>query len=211
MRRADRGGHFGALLALLLATSARALPPDLRDRLSQLPASVQQTLLAHDAQWRAMTPAQQQALRQRLAAWHALPPAQRRERREDWQAWQALPAAERLQVHAAAIAFAADPLPGQQALRAEFAQLDASERRGWRLGPALGSGFAMLQPLLLQVPEGERLPLLAALRTLTPTQRSDLGVLAQRTPPEQRDALRRALLSTADGNRASWLQSELAR
>jgi hypothetical protein len=158
-----------------------------------------------------MTPAQQQALQQRLAAWHALPPAQRRERRETFQAWQALPAAERLQVRAAAIAFAAQPLAAQQALRAEFAQLDTSERRGWRLGPALGSGFTMLQPLLLQVPEGERLPLLAALRTLTPLERVDLGVLAQRTPPLQRDALRRALLSTAQVNRAGWLQSELAR
>lgn len=201
----------GVLLAALLATSAHALPPDLRDRMPQLPAGMQRTLLARDAQWQAMTPAQQQALRQRLAAWHALPPSQRRERRETWQAWQALPAADRLQVRAAALAFAAKSPPEQQALRAEFAQLDASERRGWRLGPGLGSAFATLQPLLLQVPDIERLPLLAALRTLTPAQRSDLGVLAQRTPPLQRDALRRALLSTAQVNRAGWLQSELAR
>jgi hypothetical protein len=210
MRRADRA-VLVVLLALLLATSARALPPELRDRLTQLPAAVQHTLLARDAKWQAMTPVQRQALQQRLAAWHALPPAQRRERREAWQAWQALPAADRLQVRAAAIAFAARPVPEQQALRAEFAQLDASERRGWRLGPGLGSAFATLQPLLLQVPDAERLPLLAALRTLTPAQRADLGVLAQRTPPLQRDALRRALLSTAQVNRGGWLQSELAR
>ena len=63
----------------------------------------------------------------------------------------------------------------------------------------------------MQVPDAERLPLLAALRTLTPAQRADLGVLAQRTPPPQRDALRRALLSTAQVNRGGWLQSELAR
>lgn len=199
------------LLALLLATSARALPPELRDRLPQLPADVQHTLLARDARWQAMSPAQQQALQQRMAAWHALPPSRRGARRETWQAWQALPAADRLQVRAAAIAFAAKPAAEQQALRAEFAQLDASERRGWRLGPGLGSAFVTLQPLLLQVPDAERLPLLAALRTLTPAQRGDLGVLAQRTPPLQRDALRRALLSTAQVNRAAWLQSELAR
>jgi len=208
--RAERAG-LAVLLALLLATTARALPPELRERLPQLPAAMQHTLLARDAQWQAMTPAQQRALQQRLAAWHALPPSQRRERREVWQAWRALPAADRLQVRAAAIAFAARPLPEQQALRAEFAQLDASERRGWRLGPALGSAFVALQPLLLQVPEAERLPLLDALRALTPAQRSDLGVLAQRTPPLQRDALRRALLSTAQVNRDGWLQSELAR
>jgi hypothetical protein len=210
MRRTDRGG-FVVLLALLLATTARALPPELRERLPQLPAAVQRTLLAHEAQWRAMTPAQQQAFQQRLAAWHALPPAQRREQRAIWQAWQALPAADRVQVRATAIAFAAKPLPEQQALRMEFAQLDGSERRGWRLGPDLGSTFVMLQPLLLQVPEAERQPLLDALRALTPAQRSDLGVLAQRTPPLQRDALRRALLSTAQVNRGGWLQSELAR
>lgn len=199
------------LLALLLATTARALPPELRERLPQLPAATQHMLLARDAQWQAMTPAQQQALQKRLDAWHALPPSQRRERRDIWQAWQALPPADRLQVRAAAIAFAARPLPEQHALRAEFAQLDASERRGWRLGPALGSAFVTLQPLLLQVPEAERLPLLDALRSLTPAQRNDLGVLAQRTPPLQRDALRRALLSTAQVNRGGWLQSELAR
>src|SRR4249919_72670 len=120
MRRTDRGG-FVVLLALLLATSARALPPELRERLPQLPADVQHTLLAREAQWTAMTPAQRQALQQRLVALHALPPAQRRERRETWQAWQALPAADRLQVRAAALAFAAKPPPEQQALRAEFA------------------------------------------------------------------------------------------
>lgn len=208
--RTDRRVAAG-VLALLLATTARALPPELRERLSQLPAAVQQTLLARDAQWQAMTPAQQKAVRQRLATWHGLPPSQRREQRDAWQTWQALPAADRMQVRAAAIAFAARPLPEQQALRAEFAQLDTSERRGWRLGPELGSAFAPLQPLLLQVPAAERLPLLAALRALTPAQRGDLGVLAQRTPPPQRDALRRALLSTAQVNRAGWLQSELAR
>ncbi len=196
---------------LLVAASALALPPSLRDRLPGLPAATQQMLLARDAQWRAMTPAQQQAFRQRLEAWDALPLAVRRERRESWLAWRALPADQRGQVRAAAMAF--DALDGaqQQALRAQFAQEDASQRRGWLLGPALGASFAALQPLLMQVPAVERKPLLDALRTLTPSERIDLGVLAQRTPPQQRDALRRALLSTADGNRAAWLQSELAR
>src|SRR6476619_3649788 len=108
VRRADRGGMV-VLLALLLATTARALPPELRERLPQLPAATQHTLLARDAQYQAMTPAQQQALQKRLDAWHALPPSQRRERRDIWQAWQALPPADRLQVRAAAIAFAARP------------------------------------------------------------------------------------------------------
>jgi hypothetical protein len=46
---------------------------------------------------------------------------------------------------------------------------------------------------------------------MTPTERADLAVLAQRTPPQQRDALRRGLLSTSDANRAVWLQAQLER
>jgi hypothetical protein len=209
VRRADAAGLGLALL--LAAAAATALPPALRDRLPQLPAATQRMLLARDAQWQAMTPAQQQAFRQRLAAWDALPTSVRRERRESWLAWNALPADQRVQVRAAALAFAALDVAQQQALRAQFAQQDATQRHGWLLGPALGADFAALQPLLMQVPAIERKPLLDALRALTPSERIDLGMLAQRTPPQQRDALRRALLSTADGNRASWLQSELAR
>lgn len=209
MRRAD-AARLGLAL-LLVAASALALPPSLRDRFAGLPAATQRMLLARDAQWHAMTPVQQQAFRQRLRAWDALPLAIRRERREAWLAWRALPADQRVQVRAAAMAFASLDGTQQQALRAQFAQEDASQRRGWLLGPALGASFVALQPLLMQVPADEREPLLAALRNLTPSERADLGVLAQRTPPQQRDALRRALLSTADGNRAGWLQSELAR
>jgi hypothetical protein len=54
-------------------------------------------------------------------------------------------------------------------------------------------------------------PLLAALHAMTPTERADLAVLAQRTPPQRRDALRRGLLSTSDANRAAWLQAQLER
>jgi hypothetical protein len=199
------------LALLLVAASALALPPSLRDRLPQWPAATQRMLLSRDAQWHAWTPAQQQAFRGRLQAWDALPMAVRRDRREAWMAWRALPADQRVQVRAAAMAFAALDAGQQEALRMEFAQEDASQRRGWLLGPALGASFLALQPLLMQVPASERKPLIDALRALTPSERIDLGVLAQRTPPQQREALRRALLSTADVNRAAWLQSELAR
>lgn len=112
---------------------------------------------------------------------------------------------------AAARAVAALPAAEQQALRAGFAALDASERHDWLLGPALGAGMVALHPLLLQVPAVERAPLLATLRAMSPAEREGLGMLAQRTAPQDRDALRRALLSTSQTNRASWLQSQLDR
>jgi hypothetical protein len=109
------------------------------------------------------------------------------------------------------MAFAALDGAQQQALRAQFAQEDASQRRGWFLGPALGASFAALQPLLMQVPADERAPLLATLRAMDTGQRDALGVLAQRTAPAQRDALRRELISTSAANRDRWLDTRLAR
>ena len=94
----------------------------------------------------------------------------------------------------------------QARLRADFAALDAMERRGWLLGPALGADFFALQPLLGFVPEDEREPLLAALRALAPEQRALLGEMARRTPPAGREALRRELLATAPASRSAWLE-----
>jgi hypothetical protein len=68
-----------------------------------------------------------------------------------------------------------------------------------------------LQPLLMQVPVAEREALLAALHELSPLQLDDLATLAQRTPPQERDALRRELLTTSRANRAAWLQERLHR
>ena len=199
---------LGVALALVVPALA-AMPPQLESRLPQLPAALQHELRMHDAIWTAMTPSQQNELRRRMALWDALPESMRRDRRERWQAWRVLPPDQRLQVQAAAIAFASLPSERQQALRMAFAQRDAGERHGWLLGPALGADFTALQPLLLQVPLAQREPLLATLRDMTPTQRADLAVLAQRTPPPQRDALRLALISTSAANRAGWLQARL--
>ena len=49
------------------------------------------------------------------------------------------------------------------------------------------------------------------LRVMTTEERADLAVLAYRTPPQERDALRRALLETTDDNRAAWLRLRLAQ
>lgn len=73
----------------------------------------------------------------------------------------------------------------------------------------LGSDYMRLQPLLAQVPAAQRAPLLALLRTLSAAERNALAMLAQRTAPQQRDALRRGLLATPAADRAAWLQRRL--
>lgn len=211
MRRVERGGAVAVLLAAAVATAVAALPPTWQAQLSKLPPPLQQQVRAREATLQALAPAQREALRQRLVAWDALPLAQRRELRERWQAWQVLPAQQQWQLRAAAMAFAALPPEQQQVLRARFAQLGGSERRGWRLGPTLGADYARLQPLLMQVPAAQREPLLGVLRAMTPAELDDLATLAQRTPPPQRDALRRDLVSTSAANRAAWLRLRLDR
>ena len=211
MARVERWIGLVLPVALLLAARVAALPPALQARMDHLPAPLQQELRTRDALWNAMSPAQQQALRARIAAWDALPEAERRRQRDRWQAWQQMPATQRAQLQAAAQAFATLPAESQQALRAQFAALDATTQHGWLLGPTLGNDYGALQPLLLQVPDAQREPLLRILQSMSSTERADLGRLAQRTPPQQRDALRRALLSTSAINRAAWLQSELER
>lgn len=214
MRRVDLVALVLAGVAALAAPASaqvQALPDALRAHAAALPPGEREALLRRQATLGAMSPAQRAAFERRLAQWHALPLAARRERRERWQAWQALPAGERARAWQAQAAFAALPVQEQLALRARYAQLDDTERRGWLLGAALGSDWARLQPLLQQVPPAQRTPLLSALRAMTPQQRADLGVLAQRTPPQGRDALRRALLAQPAASRGAWLVLQLER
>lgn len=157
----------------------------------------------------AEAPTRPGTLQQRVAEWDALPSAERGARRERWQAWQHLPEAQRAAVLDAAARFSALPPEEQQALRMRFAQLPAGDRRGWLLGPRLGLAWPRLQPLLMQVPADEREPLLATLHELSPLQLDDLATLAQRTPPQERDALRRGLLAAAHADRTAWLQERL--
>jgi phosphoglycolate phosphatase-like HAD superfamily hydrolase len=210
MRRADRVLACALpLLLLAIAAKVMALPPTLERLLPTLPPAQREEILMRDASWRALTPAQQQALQQRMARWHALPAAVQAERREQWQAWRGLPREQRARLDSAATAFAALSESERRLLHERYAALDRSEQRGWRLGPALGADYMHLQPLLAQVPAAQREPLLALLRTMTPAERNDLAVLAQRVPPQQRDALRRGLLATNAGNRTAWLQLRL--
>jgi hypothetical protein len=159
----------------------------------------------------AMSPEQRVRFGQRLAAWKALPLAERDDRRARYQAWLQLEETERLRLRAVAAEIAAFPPQRRQALRAQFDALDASQRRGWRLGPTLGADYEKLQPLLAYVQPAQRLPLLASLRAMSAGQRADLAVLAQRTPPQDRQALRVELLSQPGAQLDAWLQRKLAR
>jgi hypothetical protein len=143
----------------------------------------------------ALSPAQRAQLDARVAADAALPPMARGALRERWDAWQRLPAAERSAVRAALIAFAALPADARQAQRDAFAEQPGDLQHGWLLGPALGAAWPRLEPLLQQVPAGERERLLERLRAMDPAALDALAVLAQRTPPQAREALRQRLVS----------------
>ena len=106
---------------------------------------------------------------------------------------------------------AALPPEHQAALRTQFGMLDAMQRQGWRLGPDLGADWPRLQPLFAYVPPAEREGLLSVLRRLDAEQRDDLAALAQRLPPQDRDAFRRELLAVPDGRRRAWLQQRRER
>jgi hypothetical protein len=201
----------GFALAMILSTgvAAQSLPPGLLEKAQALPAPTGAELRRHAAVLAAMTPTQRAAFDKRVAQWDAQVPAAQRERREAWQAWRALPDVERQRLRAAARAFSALPPDQQQTLRAQYEALDGSERRGWLLGPVLGADYPKLHALVAQVPPTQRDALLEALRGLSPEGRADLAVLAQRTPPQARDALRTELLAQPAPRRDAWLRDRL--
>lgn len=195
--------------ALAAGGTAAALSPQQQAMLEKLPVAQRVELEQRQAQWRALSAVEQAVFGQRQLRWQGLPEPVRRERRERWQAWRALPESERTQLRSAAAAWTALPADQRQALRARFDALDGRERHGWLLGPVLGAEYARLSPLFAFVEADERQRLLDALRSMTPAERNDLAVLAQRTPPEAREALRRELLSTAAPQRSEWLRQRL--
>ena len=219
MRRADpavrRVLHASlARLVALAAAGAAATPAvldDFREVLPQLQPEGRAQLLERATQWQGLTAAQREAFTRRAAEWDALPRAERDARRVNYRAWRALTPDERARLEALSARVATLPADERASLRAQFDALDGSERRGWRLGPTLGADYPELQPLLAQLPVAQHAPLLQVLRELTPVQRRDLGMLVYRTPPHQRDALRRELLSTAAGQRDRWLWERLGR
>lgn len=194
-------GAFGASLAL---------PPALQEIAAKLPEHERARLVERQQRVSALPEAQRVALQARIDAWDALPETERQRRREAWQAWQAIPQAERVRMRAARAAYETLPEAQQQALRAQFDALDANLRRGWLLGPVLGADWPRLHALLSQAPAAEHDALLMALRGLSAQGRDDLSVLSQRTPPEERDALRTALLAEPADARDAWLRQRVA-
>lgn len=141
--------------------------------------------------------------------WAALAPAQQRELRARYAAWRALPESERQRVRRAAAEMAALPAAGREALRDRFLGLDRLHRDGWRLGPELGALYPKLQPLFGYLPEAQREPMLALLRQLDARELAQLSLLSQRTPPQEREALREELLAVPAAGRDEWLQRKL--
>lgn len=213
MRSSERvhGPSVRHRIALQVAALLWMLPQSLS---ASGPEALAGARAMHDqrtARLQAMRPEQRVLFGQRLAQWNARPLAEREDRRARYQAWLQLDEAERLRLRAIAAEIAAFPPQRRQALRAQFDALDASQRRGWRLGPTLGADYEKLQPLLAYVLPAQRLPLLASLRAMTAGQRADLAVLAQRTPPQDRQALREELLAQPGAQLDAWLQRKLAR
>ncbi|WP_052690082.1 hypothetical protein [Xanthomonas sp. GPE 39] len=138
----------------------------------------------------------------------ALTPAQVHERQ---LAWQALEPATQVRLRQAVTTFAALPVEQQHALRAQFAEMDAIERRGWLLGPELGAEFWTLQPLFGYVPDAQRQTLLSLLRRMPAEQRAHLMLLSQRTPPQDRAGLLKDLLAQSNDSRETWLHQRVVR
>lgn len=185
-----RTSLFCALLLLLPA--AQAASPN------RLPA------IAEDASAASAEARQDPALH-----WSSLAPAQQRALRADYAAWRALDESERRHVRQAATALAALPTEQRQALRARFEAQDRVHRDGWRLGPRLGALYPKLQPLFGYLPDAQREPALALLRQLDDEQLALLVLISQRTPPQERDAVRAQLLATTAATRDAWLRAKV--
>jgi hypothetical protein len=216
MRADAKRRMLGLVVALLCCAIAGAaaiamLPEPVQARMDALPAEVRQQLRDRSRWLEALSTEQRRQLEARIRAWDALPAAERARLREHWQAWLAMPSDRRALVRGARRNFAALPPEERQALRDAFAGLPADARRGWLMGPVLGSEWRALEPLFMQVPASERAPLLQVLHALPPGQVRDLATLAQRTPPQGREALRRELMVVPPADRAAWLRGRAAR
>ncbi|PTA71301.1 MULTISPECIES: DUF3106 domain-containing protein [unclassified Stenotrophomonas] len=142
------------------------------------------------------------------SAFAQLDAQQQRQRRADYAAWRALPEGERERIRQAAARFNALPADQQQRLRQQFQAQDQAFREGWRLGPQLGLEFPKLHGLFGFVPPEQRDTALAVLRQLSPAQLAQLTLVAQRTPPQERDAIRSAFLAVPAAERDTWLKRQ---
>ncbi|KIQ97685.1 hypothetical protein TI01_0765 [Lysobacter sp. A03] len=184
---------------------------EVSDLLPRLQPQARAELERRAGQWTDWNPDERESFQQRMQAWDDLPRGERDAIREGYLAWHELPTSERASIAAAASRYQALPAEERLALRDAYEALDGSERRGWMLGPVLGSDYPALQPLLAQVPIEEHAALLAALRAMTAQQRRDLAVLVQRSSPQERERLRSELATLEPAGIAAWLWERLDR
>lgn len=137
--------------------------------------------------------------------------AQLRELRSRYAQWQALPESERARIREAAHRMASLPAEQQQGVRTTFQGLDTRYRDGWRLGPSLGAQYPKLQGLFGFVPVEQRDAALAVLRQLSVDQLAQLSLVAQRTPPQERDQVRGEFLKLSPAERDRWLREHVVR
>jgi len=185
-----RGCAFAAVFALL---AGAALAQELPAALDETPAPAVAPVL----------PA--------ATAWPQLDGGGRAEVRERYAAWRALSEADRARLRQAQAQLAALPVDQQQALRTQFDAMDRLHRDSWQLGPRLGRYYPALQPLFGFVPAEQRPATLALLRGLEDAQLEQLAMIAQRTPPQDRAAVRAELLGLPAGARAQWLRTHTGR
>ena len=195
----------------LAVSRAITVPDAMLRQIARIPAPLQPDLQDQARLWTAWSPAQRARFAAHARQWDAQPRGVQARLRERYAAWRALDVIALDAVENAVQAFAHLPAQDQAAVRAQFDALEPLAQRGWLLGPALGAEYPKLQPLLAQLPEAQHAPMLHALRRMGAAERADLAVLAQRVPPQDRAELVRTLLSTADAQRAAWLQVRLAQ
>src|SRR5690606_33916287 len=107
----------------------------------------------------------------------------RRAYRARWLPSHPLPPAEQRLLRLAAERHARLSAEEQAELRARLDALDASDRRGWLLGPDLGADYPRLHPLIAQVPAEARAELRIELLATPPEQRGRW--LRRRVSPPQ--------------------------
>lgn len=168
-------------------------------------------LLGNVRHWQTLSPAQRSALRDRLREWDGQPALERGRKRTPFAAWQNLSAGDRQRVRLAAAGLTTRPAPDAEALHAQFGALPVDTQRLWSMGPALGQELVPISSLFAFVPEAERPALLQVLRTLEPSARADLALLAPRLSEARRQALRRDLLATSPAQRAQLIRQRLAQ
>ncbi|GAB1406696.1 hypothetical protein MASR1M8_06150 [Thermomonas brevis] len=155
------------------------------------------------------TAAPAQTLAARMRAWDALSPRERGRQRGAWAAWRALAPSERHRLRQLAQRWQALAPPARHALRSRFDAQHHDVRHGGWLGPRLARDWPRVAPLFGFVPEAQRVQLLQLLAVASADDIDAFERLAQTTPPEEREAVRAALLQVPVTQRRAWVLARM--